>query len=89
VVQTSQYFFFSKSTFFHAGQREKKVFFHAEITFFHAVITFFHAAASGVKKSDLSVKKSSSSVKKVPFFHAREKVMKSRIWMFCGGWEII
>jgi hypothetical protein len=26
--------FFAKSTFFHAGQREKKYFFHAEITFF-------------------------------------------------------
>jgi hypothetical protein len=44
--------FFAKSTFFHAGQREKKYFFHAEITFFHAGITFFHAAASSVKKSD-------------------------------------
>jgi hypothetical protein len=49
--------FFAKSTFFHAGQREKKyfshaeiTFFHAEITFFHAGITFFHAAASSVKK---------------------------------------
>jgi hypothetical protein len=48
--------FFAKSTFFHAGQREKKSFFHAEITFFHAGITFFHAAASSVKKSSSSVK---------------------------------
>jgi hypothetical protein len=95
--------FFAKSTFFHAGQRETKYFFHVEITFFHAGITFFHAAASSmkksdssmkksdssVKKSDSSVKKSRSSVKKSTFFHAREKVMKSRIWMFCGGWELI
>jgi hypothetical protein len=29
-----------------------------------------------------------SSVKKSGF-HAREKVMKSRIWMFHGGWELI
>jgi hypothetical protein len=39
-------FFFVKSTFPHAGQREKKSFlsfFHAGITFFHAGITFFHA----------------------------------------------
>jgi hypothetical protein len=35
------------------------------------------------------VEKSSSSVKKSTFFHAREKVMKSRIWMFRGGWELI
>jgi hypothetical protein len=35
--------FFVKSTFPHAGQREKKSFFHAGITFFHAGITFFHA----------------------------------------------
>jgi hypothetical protein len=56
--------------------------------FFTAEITFFHAAASSVKKSDSSVKKSSSSVKKSTFFHA-EKVMKSRIWMFRGGWELI
>jgi hypothetical protein len=49
--------FFAKSTFFHAGQREKKSFFHAEIT-------FFHAAASSMKKSDSSVKKSSANVKK-------------------------
>jgi hypothetical protein len=35
--------FFDKSTFPHAGQREKKSFFHAAITFFHAGITFFHA----------------------------------------------
>jgi hypothetical protein len=35
--------FLAKSTFFHAGQREKKYFFYAEITFFHAGITFFHA----------------------------------------------
>jgi hypothetical protein len=35
--------FFAKSTFFHAGQREKKSFFPVEITFFHAGITFFHA----------------------------------------------
>jgi hypothetical protein len=42
--------FFAKSFFFHAGQREKKYFFHAKITFFHAGITFFHAAASSVKK---------------------------------------
>jgi hypothetical protein len=28
--------FFVKSTFPHAGQREKKSFFHAGITFFHA-----------------------------------------------------
>jgi hypothetical protein len=56
--------FFAKSTFFHAGQCEKKSFFHAKITFFHAGITFFHAAASSVKKSDLSGKKSDSSVKK-------------------------
>jgi hypothetical protein len=88
--------FFAKSTFFHACQREKKYFFPAEITFFHAGITFFHAAASSMKKSDLSVKKSdssvkksSTSVKKSTFFHAREKVMKSRIWMFRGGWELI
>jgi hypothetical protein len=33
--------FFAKSTFFRAGQREKKYFFHAKITFFHAGITFF------------------------------------------------
>jgi hypothetical protein len=74
--------FFAKSTFFHDGQREKKYFFHAEITFFHAGITFLHAAASSVKKSDSSVKKST-------FFHAREKVVKSRIWMLGGGWELI
>jgi hypothetical protein len=36
-------FFFAKSTFFHAGQRENFYFFHAKITFFHAGITFFHA----------------------------------------------
>jgi hypothetical protein len=42
--------FFAKSTFFHAGKREKNSFFHAEITFFHFGITFFHAAASSVKK---------------------------------------
>jgi hypothetical protein len=42
-----------------------------------------------VKKSDSSVKKRSSSVKKSTFFHAREKVVKSRIWMFRGGWELI
>jgi hypothetical protein len=88
--------FFAKSTFFHAGQREKKSFFHAKITFFHAGITFFHAAASSVKKSDSrvkksdsSVKKSSSSVKKSTFFHAREKVIKSRSCMFRGGWELL
>jgi hypothetical protein len=81
--------FFAKSTFYHAGQRKKKSFFHAKITFFHAGITFFHAAASSVKKSDSSVKKSSSSVKKSTFFHAREKVIKSRICMFRGGWELI
>jgi hypothetical protein len=85
-------YFFAKSTFFHAGQREKKSFFHAKITFFQVGITFFHAAASSVKKNDLSVKKSDSSVKKssssekkCTFFHAREKVIKSRIciprWM--------
>jgi hypothetical protein len=44
-------FCFAKSTFFHAGEREKKYFFHAVITFFHAGISFFHAAASSVKKS--------------------------------------
>jgi hypothetical protein len=49
--------FFAKSTFFHAGQREKKSFFHAEITFFHAEITFFHAAASSVKKSNSRLNK--------------------------------
>jgi hypothetical protein len=69
------FIFFAKLTFFHAGQREKK-------SFFHAKITFFHAAASSVKKSDSSVKKST-------FFHVREKVIKSRICMFRGGWEII
>jgi hypothetical protein len=74
--------FFAKLTFFHAGQREKKYFFHAEIT-------VFHAAASSMKKSDSRVKKSSSNVKKSTFFHARKKVMKSRIWMFRGGWELI
>jgi hypothetical protein len=84
--QSEATIFFAKSTFFHASQREKKsffhagiTFFHAGITFFHAGITFFHAAASSVKKSDSCVKKSSS----------REKVMKSRIWMFCGEWEHI
>jgi hypothetical protein len=95
--------FFAKSTFLHAGQREKKSFFHAEITFFHAGITFFHAgitffhagitffhaAASSVNKSNLSLKKSSSSVKKVLFFTLGYKVMKSRIWMFRGRWELI
>jgi hypothetical protein len=30
------FIFFVKSTFPHAGQREKKSFFHAGITFFHA-----------------------------------------------------
>jgi hypothetical protein len=35
--------FFVKSTFPHAGQREKKSFFHSEITFFHTGVTFFHA----------------------------------------------
>jgi hypothetical protein len=40
---TQEEVFFAKSTFFHAGQREKKSFFNAEITFFHAGITFFHA----------------------------------------------
>jgi hypothetical protein len=58
-------------------------------SFFHAKITFFHAAASSVKKRDSSVKKSSSSVKKSTFFHARKKVIKSRICMFRGGWELI
>jgi hypothetical protein len=43
--------FFDKSTFPHAGQREKKAFFHAEITFFHAGITFFHA---GITKKSLT-----------------------------------
>jgi hypothetical protein len=57
--------------------------------FFHVEITFFHALASSVKKSDSSVKKSSSSMKKSTFFHGREKVMKGRIWMFRGGWELI
>jgi hypothetical protein len=41
--QDKKKFFFAKSTFFHAVQREKKYFFHAEITFFHARATFFHA----------------------------------------------
>jgi hypothetical protein len=78
---TTSHVFLCQIDFFHAGQREKKYFFHAEITFFHAGITFFHAAASSMKKSDSSVKKSSSSVKKSSssvkkstFFHAREKV---------------
>jgi hypothetical protein len=35
------------------------------------------------------VKKSSSRVKKSTCFHAREKVIKSRICMFRGGWELI
>jgi hypothetical protein len=35
--------FFDESTFSHAGRREKKSFFHAEITFFHARASFFHA----------------------------------------------
>jgi hypothetical protein len=38
--------FFDESTFSHAGRREKKSFFHAEITFFHARASFFHARAS-------------------------------------------
>jgi hypothetical protein len=42
-----------------------------------------------VKKNDSSVKKSSSSVKKSTFIHSQEKLMKNRIWMFCGGWELI
>jgi hypothetical protein len=55
-LSLDQTILFAKSTFFHAGQREKKYFFHAEITFFHAGITFFHGAASSMKKSDSSVK---------------------------------
>jgi D-alanyl-lipoteichoic acid acyltransferase DltB (MBOAT superfamily) len=52
--------------FFHAGQREKKSFFHTEFIFFTLeLLSFFHAAASSVKKNDSSVKKSDSSVKKV------------------------
>jgi hypothetical protein len=52
---TQKIIFFAKSTFFHAGKREKK-------SFFHAVITFFHAAASSVKKSDSSVKKTENDL---------------------------
>jgi hypothetical protein len=37
--------FFDESTLSHAGRREKKYFFHAEITFVHARATFFHARA--------------------------------------------
>jgi hypothetical protein len=88
-VKMEQFGFFAKSTFFHAGQREKKSFFHAGITFFHAAASSVKKSDSSVKKSNLSVKKSSSSMKKSTFFHAREKVMKSRIWMFRGGWELI
>jgi hypothetical protein len=33
--------FFAKSTFFHAGQREKMYFFHAEITFFLSLDLLF------------------------------------------------
>jgi hypothetical protein len=100
---STAWLFFAKSTFFHAGKREKKYFVHAETTFFQAGITFFHSAMSSVKKSnssekksdssvkksDSSVKKSSSSVKKSIFFHSQEKLMKNRIWMFRGGWELI
>jgi hypothetical protein len=43
VVSSKDSIFFDKSIFSHAGQREKKAFFHAGITFFHAGITFFHA----------------------------------------------
>jgi hypothetical protein len=91
------FFFFAKSTFFHAGQRD------AEITFFHAGITFFHAAASSVKKVIRAWKKVirawkkviqawkkvAQAWKKVLFFTLGLKVMKSRIWMFRGGWELI
>jgi hypothetical protein len=96
VMLMSKHFSLPNRLFFHAGQREKKSFFYAEITFFHSGITFFHPASSGVKKrdssvkkSDSSVKKNSSSVKKSTFVLAREKVMKSRIWMFRGRWELI
>jgi hypothetical protein len=60
--------FFAKSTFFHAGQRKKTSFIHAEITFFHAGITFFLAGGCSVKKSNSSVKKCNFSVKKSTFF---------------------
>jgi hypothetical protein len=69
--------------------QRKKLFSLPNRLFFTLESLFFHAAASSVKKSDSSVKKRSSSVKKSTFFHAREKVVKSRIWMFRGGWELI
>jgi hypothetical protein len=59
------FIFFAKSTFFHAGQREKKAFFHAEISFYHAGITFFLRSITFFHAGSFSVKKSNSSVKKV------------------------
>jgi hypothetical protein len=50
--------FLDESTFSHAGRRERKSFFHAEMTFFHTRATFFHARAS-------------FSHARASFFHAR------------------
>jgi hypothetical protein len=57
---THKKIFFVKSTFPHAGQREKKSFFHAGITFFHAGITFFYAGITFFHA-------------RITFFHAGEK----------------
>jgi hypothetical protein len=93
--------FFVKSTFLHAGQREKK-FFTLKLLFLTLELLFFAGGCivkksnSSVKKSNSSVKKSNFSVKKITFFHAGitffhvgEKVMISRIWMSHGGCELI
>jgi hypothetical protein len=45
--------FLDKSTFPHAGQREKKSFFLAEITLFHAGITFLHARITFFHAGDI------------------------------------
>jgi hypothetical protein len=61
-----KYIFFVKSTFLHAGQRQK-------------VLSRPSADSFAVGRRQ----------KKSTFFHAGEKVMISRIWMFRGGWELI
>jgi hypothetical protein len=63
--------FFAKSTFFHAGKREKKLFFHAEINYFLSRWKLQR------EKKYLQREKSTSSVKKstffFTFFHAEKK----------------
>jgi hypothetical protein len=64
---------FDKLTFPHAGQREKKSYFHAEITFFHAAITFFFTLELLFFTLELL------------FFHAGITFLRARITFFHAG----